>query len=108
MNAISHPQQSTGFTTAKLLINGEFFESKTSHWQDIINPATQEVLGQVPFATAEEVNAAIAAAQNAFASWRQTPIQARMRIMLKLQDLIRTNLKSIAQVLNGRTRQNPG
>ena len=99
MNAIHHPQQSTGFTTAKLLINGEFVESKTSHWQDIINPATQEVLGQVPFATAQEVNAAIAAAQNAFASWRQTPIQARMRIMLKLQDLIRTNLKSIAQVL---------
>ena len=99
MNAIHHPQQSTGFTTAKLLINGEFVESKTSHWQDIINPATQEVLGQVPFATVEEVNAAIAAAQNAFASWRQTPIQARMRIMLKLQDLIRTNLKSIAQVL---------
>lgn len=99
MNAISHPQQSTGFTTAELLINGEFVESKTSHWQDIVNPATQEVLGQVPFATAEEVNAAIAAAQNAFASWRQTPIQARMRIMLKLQDLIRTNLKSIAQVL---------
>lgn len=99
MNAIHHPQQSTGFTTAKLLINGEFVESKTSHWQDIINPATQEVLGQVPFATVEEVNAAIAAAQNAFASWRHTPIQARMRIMLKLQDLIRTNLKSIAQVL---------
>lgn len=99
MNAIHHPQQSTGFTTAKLLINGEFVESKTSHWQDIINPASQEVLGQVPFSTPEEVNAAIAAAQNALASWRQTPIQARMRIMLKLQDLIRSNLKSIAQVL---------
>ncbi|KQC98338.1 CoA-acylating methylmalonate-semialdehyde dehydrogenase [Acinetobacter soli] len=99
MNAIHHPQQSTGFTTAKLLINGEFVESTTSHWQDVVNPATQEVLGRVPFATAEEVNAAIAAAQNALASWRQTPIQARMRIMLKLQDLIRNNLKSIAQVL---------
>ncbi|MBO3672266.1 CoA-acylating methylmalonate-semialdehyde dehydrogenase [Acinetobacter soli] len=99
MNAIHHPQQSTGFTTAKLLINGEFVESTTSHWQDIVNPATQEVLGRVPFATAEEVNAAIAAAQNALTSWRQTPIQARMRIMLKLQDLIRNNLKSIAQVL---------
>lgn len=99
MNAIHHPQQSTGFTKAKLLINGEFVESTTSHWQDIVNPATQEVLGRVPFATAEEVNAAIAAAQNALASWRQTPIQARMRIMLKLQDLIRNNLKSIAQVL---------
>ena len=99
MNAIHHPHSNTGITTAKLLINGEFIDSRTSHWQDIVNPATQEVLGQVPFATAEEVNAAIAAAQQAFASWRETPIQARMRIMLKLQELIRQNLKSIAQVL---------
>ncbi len=99
MNAIHHPHSNTGITTAKLLINGEFIDSTTNHWQDIVNPATQEVLGQVPFATAEEVNAAIAAAQQAFASWRETPIQARMRIMLKLQELIRHNLKSIAQVL---------
>lgn len=99
MNAIHHPHSNTGITTAKLLINGEFIDSTTSHWQDIVNPTTQEVLGQVPFATAEEVNTAIAAAQQAFASWRETPIQARMRIMLKLQELIRQNLKSIAQVL---------
>ncbi|MDR0070720.1 aldehyde dehydrogenase family protein, partial [Acinetobacter sp. 11520] len=85
--------------TAKLLINGQFIESKTQEWQDIINPATQEVIGRVPFATVEEVDAAIQAAQDAFASWRQTSIQARMRIMLKLQDLIRANMKEIAQVL---------
>lgn len=84
---------------AQLLINGEFIESKTEHWQDIINPATQEVIGQVPFATVDEVNAAIASAQKAFEGWRQTPIQARMRIMLKLQDLIRENAKEVAKVL---------
>ena len=99
MNAIHQPQQSTQLTTAKLLINGQFVESETAQWQDIINPATQEVLGRVPFATPEEVNAAIASAQRAFASWKDTPIQARMRIMLKLQDLIRQNAKAIAQVL---------
>ncbi len=37
--------------TAKLLINGNFIESETEEWQDIINPATQEVIGRVPFAT---------------------------------------------------------
>lgn len=99
MNAIYQNLQGQQLTTAKLLINGEFIESKTSQWQDIINPATQEVIGQVPMATQEEVNAAIAAAQAAFKTWRQTPVQARMRIMLKLQDLIRQNAKSIAQVL---------
>lgn len=34
--------------TAKLLINGQFLESKTQEWQDIVNPATQEVIGRVP------------------------------------------------------------
>lgn len=99
MNAIYKNLQGQQITTAKLLINGEFVESKTQQWQDIINPATQEVIGQVPMATTDEVNAAIASAQAAFATWRQTPVQARMRIMLKLQDLIRQNAKSIAQVL---------
>ena len=95
MNTVSKIQ----ITTAKLLINGEFVESKTQQWQDIINPATQEVIGLVPFATPEEIQAAIASAKSAFASWRETPIQARMRIMLKLQQLIRDNAKKIAQVL---------
>ena len=99
MNAIYKNLQGQQLTTAKLLINGEFVESTTSDWQDILNPATQEVLGRVPMATQDEVNAAIASAQAAFATWRQTPVQARMRIMLKLQDLIRQNAKSIAQVL---------
>ena len=91
--------QKIELSRAKLLINGEFVDSQTQEWHDIVNPATQEVIGQVPFATRDEVNAAIAAAQNAFEGWRQTPIQARMRIMLKLQALIRAQAKSIAQVL---------
>lgn len=95
MNTMSNIQS----TTAKLLINGQFVESKTHDWQDIVNPATQEVLGRVPMATLDEVDEAIAAAQEAFKTWRLTPIQARMRIMLKLQDLIRDNMKEIAQVL---------
>ena len=37
----------TSVPTAKMLINGEFVESDTSHFQDVINPATQEVLAQV-------------------------------------------------------------
>ncbi|HEY2606682.1 MAG TPA: malonate-semialdehyde dehydrogenase, partial [Paraburkholderia sp.] len=48
--------------TVKLLINGEFVESKTGEWRDIVNPATQEVLARVPFATADEVNEAIRSA----------------------------------------------
>lgn len=84
----------------KLLINGEWVESKTTEWQDIVNPATQEVLAKVPFATADEVNAAIDAAHRAFQTWKLTPIGVRMRIMLKLQALIREHSKRIAVVLS--------
>lgn len=85
--------------TVKLLINGEFVESKTNEWRDIINPATQEVLARVPFATADEVNAAVASAQDAFKTWRKTPIGVRARIFLKYQQLIRENMQELAALL---------
>ncbi|WP_244817142.1 CoA-acylating methylmalonate-semialdehyde dehydrogenase [Caballeronia sp. Lep1P3] len=85
--------------TAKLLIDGEFVDSTSGEWRDIVNPATQEVVGRVPFATMDEVNAAVAAAQRAFVTWRTTPLGTRMRLMLRYQDLIRQNMKRIAQTL---------
>ncbi len=88
-----------GNQTVRLLINGEFVDSKSTERRPIVNPATQAVLAQVPFATADEVNAAVAAAKQAFKSWKATPIAARMRIMLRFQALIRENLPRIAAVL---------
>ena len=88
-----------GNQTVRLLINGEFVDSKSTERRPIVNPATQEVLAQVPFATADEVNAAVAAAKQAFKTWKATPIAARMRIMLRFQALIREHLPRIAAVL---------
>ncbi len=85
--------------TVKLLINGEFVESRTSEWREVINPATQEVLARVPMATADEVEAAIAAGRAAFKTWRKTPIGARARIFLKYQQLIREHMKELAALL---------
>ena len=85
--------------TVKLLINGQLVESKTTQWRDVINPATQEVLARVPFATPEEVDAAVANAKQAFKTWKKTPIGARARIFLKLQQLIRENMKELAALL---------
>ncbi|WP_019939947.1 CoA-acylating methylmalonate-semialdehyde dehydrogenase [Bordetella sp. FB-8] len=85
--------------TVKLLIDGQFVESSTKEWRDIVNPATQEVIARVPFATADEVDAAVRGAHAAFATWKNTPIGARMRIMLKLQALIRENMSRIARTL---------
>ena len=85
--------------TVKLLINGEFVESKTTQWRDVVNPATQEVLARVPFATPAEIDAAVASAKEAFKTWKKTPIGARARIFLKLQQLIRENMGELAALL---------
>ena len=86
--------------TVKLLINGGFVESKTTEWHDVINPATQEVLAQVPFATDGEIDAAVASAKQAFKTWKNTPLAARARIMLKLQALVREHMSRIAHTLS--------
>ncbi|NBA96543.1 CoA-acylating methylmalonate-semialdehyde dehydrogenase [Pseudomonas sp. R5(2019)] len=99
MNASMNPGQ-TKVEQVKLLIDGQWVESSTTEWRDIVNPATQQVLAKVPFATKEEVDSAVAAAQRAFKTWRETPIGARMRIMLKLQALIREHSQRIAVTLS--------
>src|SRR6202453_2479736 len=86
--------------TVKMLLDGKFIESKSAEWHDVINPATQQVLAQVPFATDAEIDAAVASAKAAFKTWKNTPIAARARIMLKLQALVRENMSRIAQTLS--------
>ena len=86
--------------TVKMLLDGKFIESQTTEWHDVVNPATQQVLAQVPYATDEEIDAAIASAKKAYKTWKNTPIAARARIMLKLQALVREHMSSIAQTLS--------
>jgi malonate-semialdehyde dehydrogenase (acetylating) / methylmalonate-semialdehyde dehydrogenase len=90
----------TSLQTVKLLINGQFVESKSNEWREVINPATQEVLARVPFATQDELNEAIASAKGAFTTWKNTSIGHRMRVMLKLQHLIREQMPRIAKTLS--------
>jgi malonate-semialdehyde dehydrogenase (acetylating)/methylmalonate-semialdehyde dehydrogenase len=86
--------------TVKLLLDGKFVDSEATEWHDVVNPATQEVLAQVPFATDGEIHAAVAAAKQAYKSWRNTPLAARARIMLKLQALLREHMTRIAHTLS--------
>ncbi|CAN1332619.1 Methylmalonate-semialdehyde dehydrogenase [acylating], mitochondrial [Linum perenne] len=66
------------------LIGGSFVDSKSSSTIDVINPATQEVVSQLPLTTNEEFKAAVSAAKTAFRSWRNTPITTRQREKLAL------------------------
>lgn len=82
-----------------LLIGGELIQSKTTEWRDVINPATQEVVAQVPFATTEELNLAVANAKEAFQTWRNVSQGHRVRVMLNLQKLVRDNIGELARLI---------
>lgn len=72
----------------KLFMNGEFVESSTEKYTDAFNPSTGEVIAKVPCCTADEVEAAIAAAKSAYPAWSATPVKKRVEILYKVRDLL--------------------
>ncbi|NYT78163.1 CoA-acylating methylmalonate-semialdehyde dehydrogenase [Alcaligenaceae bacterium] len=83
-----------------LLIGGKLMQSKTTEWRDVLNPATQEVVAQVPFATQEELDHAVANAKEAFKAWRETSQSKRTQIMMNLARLVRDNIKPLAKSIS--------
>ncbi|SEB20613.1 aldehyde dehydrogenase family protein, partial [Variovorax sp. YR216] len=77
------------------LINGKAVEG-TAYFETV-NPATQEVLAEVASGGEAEVNAAVAAAKEAFPKWAGMPAPERAKLIRKLGDLIARNVPEIAQ-----------
>jgi len=75
-------------------------QSESKEWRDIIDPATQEVVARVPFATPEELNRAVSNAAEAFASWRNVSQAKRQQVMINLARLLREHATRIAEVLS--------
>src|SRR5882672_3099919 len=61
----------------KLYIGGEWVEPSGDGTIEVVNPATEEVIGRIPEGTPEDVDRAVAAARAAFETWSQTPIEVR-------------------------------
>ncbi len=83
----------------KNYINGEWVDSKSTQLLDVVNPATTEVLAQVPLSTPEEVGTAIQAAGDAYGEWRETPPVTRARYMFTLKDLMEEQFEELSRVI---------
>ncbi|MCK7596509.1 CoA-acylating methylmalonate-semialdehyde dehydrogenase [Microbulbifer sp. CAU 1566] len=79
-------------------INGEVVES-AERTQDVFNPATGEAAKQVAIAAKETVEEAIAAAEEAYKSWRNTQPAKRARIMFKFKHLLEENADKICELI---------
>src|SRR5436305_7636807 len=87
-------------------INGRWVESKASDWQDVVNPATGEVLARVPVSDPAEVNPAVDAAAAAYPEWRRTPPEDRIQPLFKLKQLLEEHIDELGRIItqeNGKT-----
>jgi 5-carboxymethyl-2-hydroxymuconic-semialdehyde dehydrogenase len=85
------------------LINGK--PVRGSDYFQTVNPATQEVLAEVAAGGESEVNAAVAAAKEAFPKWAGMPAPQRAKIIRKLGDLIAAHVPELAQTETNDTGQ---
>ncbi|HEX7169292.1 MAG TPA: aldehyde dehydrogenase family protein, partial [Rubrobacter sp.] len=65
--------------TKKIFIDGEFTGGANGEWRKVLNPATGEVIAEVPECSAEDVNRAVGAARKAFEKWFDSTPAERSR-----------------------------
>ncbi|WP_432182986.1 NAD-dependent succinate-semialdehyde dehydrogenase [Streptomyces tendae] len=88
-----------GHPAVRMYIAGEWCQGGTGRTAPIVNPATEEVIGEVPLATTADLDRALDAATEGFRIWRGTPIAERTRILHAAADLIAERAADIGRVM---------
>jgi acyl-CoA reductase-like NAD-dependent aldehyde dehydrogenase len=83
----------------KIYINGEWVKPAGEGSIEVTNSTTEEVMGQVPECTAEDVNAAVAAARAAFDSWSATPAPERAAIIGRIAEGLKNRNGELANII---------
>jgi malonate-semialdehyde dehydrogenase (acetylating) / methylmalonate-semialdehyde dehydrogenase len=86
-------------TVLQNFINGAWVSSNSGQTLNVPNPATNELLTKVPVSTKEDVNAAVAAAKEAFSKWKKVPVPKRARIFFKYHSLLSDNHEELARLI---------
>ena len=83
-----------------MYINGERLESATGAWFPVYDPSTEQIMAEVPEASAADVDRAVKAARTAFDSgaWPLTTAQERGRLLFKLAEKIRAEAPKLAEL----------
>ncbi len=84
----------------QMYINGEWCGAQSGGTAPVINPATEEVIAQVPYGGAPDAARALSSAANAFDAWRKMNAWDRARIMYRAADLIRERADDMAVVMS--------
>ncbi|GAA4431409.1 CoA-acylating methylmalonate-semialdehyde dehydrogenase [Ravibacter arvi] len=80
-------------------IGGEWRDSHSTNYLEVTNPATQEVLADVPAGSAADVNDAVEAAVKAYREWSRTPVSQRIQFLFRLKTILEQNREKIAETI---------
>lgn len=83
----------------KYCVDGKWLETKSGKYMPVMNPSTGEQIAEAPCCNADEVNAAVAAANKAFPAWANTPIPTRIQLMFRFKQLLDQNLDELTVLL---------
>jgi aldehyde dehydrogenase (NAD+) len=83
----------------RLYIGGEWVEPSGEERLEVINSATEEVMGSVPAGTEADVERAVAAARTAFESWSQTSVEERADWMTRIAEGLGERMEQIATLI---------
>ena len=81
------------------LIGGEARAAASSELLPVFNPATGEVIDQVPLSGRHEVDEAVAAASKAFTTWSKTPVTERVRLMFAYKQVLEEHFEELAALV---------
>ncbi len=84
----------------KFYINGEWVESSTSDTLEVINPATEEPIGQIAMGGPQDVDRAVAAAKAAFETFSQTTREERVALLEKIIEKYSARMGEVAVAIS--------
>jgi succinate-semialdehyde dehydrogenase/glutarate-semialdehyde dehydrogenase len=87
------------YPTVQLHINGEWRAARSGQTIPVLNPATEEVIGTVAHAGRDDLDEALAAAEQGFAVWKKVSAFERSKLMRKAADLLRSRADDIARLM---------
>lgn len=88
-----------GYPAVRMYIAGEWCQGGTGQTAPIVNPATEEVIGEVPLATTADLDRALGAAEEGFRTWRETPIARRTEILHAAADLLTERAVEVGRIM---------
>ncbi|MEH7548363.1 CoA-acylating methylmalonate-semialdehyde dehydrogenase [Neobacillus vireti] len=83
----------------KNYIGGVWEESLSKQVDEVVNPATGEVIARIPFSTREDLDLAVSIAKQAFKTWKKVPVPRRARILFRYQQLLVENWEELAKLI---------